>query len=63
MAALCAKAGDLLTAPDPGEALFTWLGAVGAHAVANRGLGASLMRGGDGWRTSGPLGLLNDLGF
>ncbi|WP_308249739.1 TetR/AcrR family transcriptional regulator [Sphaerisporangium fuscum] len=46
--ALCAKAGDLLTAPDPGEALFTWLRAVGAHAAANRGLGAALMRdGGD----------------
>ncbi|MGI5488255.1 TetR/AcrR family transcriptional regulator [Microtetraspora malaysiensis] len=47
VAALCAKADDLLTALDPGEALFTWLRAVGAHAVANRGLGASLMRGGD----------------
>lgn len=45
--ALCARADDLLSAPDPGEALFTWLRAVGAHAVANRGLGASLMRGGD----------------
>jgi AcrR family transcriptional regulator len=45
--ALCAKADDLLAAPDPGEALLTWLRAVGAHAVANRGLGASLMRGGD----------------
>lgn len=44
---LCAKADDLLCAPDPGEALLTWLRAVGAHAVANRGLGASLMRGGD----------------
>ncbi|MFD9407019.1 TetR/AcrR family transcriptional regulator [Streptomyces sp. NPDC059989] len=41
---LCAKAGDLLAEPDPGQALFTWLRAVGAHAVANRGLGASLMR-------------------
>lgn len=44
---LCAKADDLLCDPDPGEALLTWLRAVGAHAVANRGLGASLMRGGD----------------
>lgn len=44
---LCAKADDLLTAPDPGEALFAWLHAVGAHAVANRGLGASIMRGAD----------------
>lgn len=33
--------------PDPGQALSTWLHAVGAHAVANRGLGASLMRDGD----------------
>ncbi|GAA0376530.1 TetR/AcrR family transcriptional regulator [Microbispora corallina] len=43
--ALCAKARDLLSDPDPGTALVTWLHAVGAHAVANRGLGASLMRG------------------
>ncbi|MFD7256797.1 TetR/AcrR family transcriptional regulator [Streptomyces sp. NPDC059874] len=45
--ALCAKADDLLTEPDPGRALSTWLHAVGAHAVANRGLGASLMRDAD----------------
>jgi len=44
VAALCAKAGDLLTEPDPGQALSTWLRAVGTHAVINRGLGASLMR-------------------
>ncbi|WP_318207329.1 MULTISPECIES: helix-turn-helix domain-containing protein [unclassified Streptomyces] len=44
---LCAKADELLAAPDPGQALSTWLHAVGAHAVANRGLGASLMRDGD----------------
>ncbi|MER7582631.1 helix-turn-helix domain-containing protein [Kitasatospora sp. NPDC097691] len=43
--ALCAKARDLLPDPDPGAALAGWLRAVGAHAVANRGLGASLMRG------------------
>lgn len=42
--ALCAKADDLLAEPDPGLALSTWLHAVGAHAVTNRGLGASLMR-------------------
>lgn len=48
IAALYAKADDLLTAPDPGEALSTWLRAVGTHAAANRGLGASLMHhGGD----------------
>ncbi|MGW1993870.1 TetR/AcrR family transcriptional regulator [Embleya sp. NPDC001921] len=45
--ALCAKADDVLAEPDPGRALSTWLHAVGAHAVANRGLGASLMRDGD----------------
>ncbi|MCQ8773854.1 TetR/AcrR family transcriptional regulator [Streptomyces telluris] len=45
--ALCAKAGDLLAEPDPGQALSTWLRAVGAHAVANRGLGASLMHEAD----------------
>ncbi|MFI8520709.1 TetR/AcrR family transcriptional regulator [Streptomyces sp. NPDC085481] len=45
--ALCAKADDLLAEPDPGQALTAWLHAVGAHAVANRGLGSSLMRDGD----------------
>ncbi|GEB54847.1 TetR/AcrR family transcriptional regulator [Streptomyces gardneri] len=45
--ALCARAGDLLAEPDPGQALSTWLRAVGAHAVANRGLGTSLMRDAD----------------
>ncbi|MFE1550303.1 TetR/AcrR family transcriptional regulator [Streptomyces sp. NPDC058718] len=48
---LCAKADDLLAEPDPdpdpGQALATWLHAVAAHAVANRGLGASLMRDAD----------------
>ncbi|MGW1763519.1 TetR/AcrR family transcriptional regulator [Streptomyces sp. NPDC002073] len=44
---LCAKAGDLLTESDPGQALSTWLHAVGAHAAAHRGLGASLMQDGD----------------
>lgn len=43
--ALCAKAQDLLPDPDPAAALIAWLRAVGAHAVANRGLGASLMQG------------------
>ncbi|MGO4747397.1 TetR/AcrR family transcriptional regulator [Streptomyces sp. 2MCAF27] len=43
--ALCAKARDLLPDSDPGAALVSWLRAVGAHAVANRGLGASLMHG------------------
>ncbi|MEU1867791.1 TetR/AcrR family transcriptional regulator [Streptomyces gardneri] len=45
--ALCARAGHLLAEPDPGQALSTWLRAVGAHAVANRGLGTSLMRDAD----------------
>ncbi|MFE5709892.1 TetR/AcrR family transcriptional regulator [Streptomyces sp. NPDC056501] len=48
---LCAKADDLLAEPDPDrdpvQALATWLHAVAAHAVANRGLGASLMRDAD----------------
>ncbi|WP_308294060.1 helix-turn-helix domain-containing protein [Streptomyces sp. UNOC14_S4] len=43
--ALCATARDLLPDPDPGAALVSWLRAVGAHAVANRGLGASVMHG------------------
>ncbi|WP_327085746.1 TetR/AcrR family transcriptional regulator [Nonomuraea sp. NBC_01738] len=45
VAVLCARAEELLDSADPGEALFTWLRAVGAHAVANRGLSASLMLG------------------
>ncbi|MGW7065017.1 TetR/AcrR family transcriptional regulator [Streptomyces sp. NPDC054904] len=47
VAALCAKAEDLLAEPDPGQALPTWLRVVGAHAVTNRGLGASLVQDGD----------------
>ena len=43
--ALCAIAADLGTDSDPGHALATWLGAVARHAVSNRGLAASLMRG------------------
>lgn len=42
---LCATAGDLAADPDPGHALMTWLRAVARHAVSNRGLAASLMRG------------------
>ncbi|MGI5200586.1 TetR/AcrR family transcriptional regulator [Spirillospora sp. CA-108201] len=48
VAAICAQADDLVTAPDPGEALFTWLRAVGAQAAANRGLSASVARDGGG---------------
>ncbi|MET8054594.1 helix-turn-helix domain-containing protein [Streptosporangium sp. NPDC005286] len=52
--ALCATADDLATGPDPGPALLTWLRAVARHAVSNRGLAASLMRGGqDGDPTLG----------
>ncbi|MFI6602434.1 TetR/AcrR family transcriptional regulator [Nonomuraea sp. NPDC050536] len=52
--ALCATAGDLADDPDPGQALVTWLRAVAGHAVSNRGLAASLMRGGqDGDPTLG----------
>ncbi len=43
--ALCATAADLAADPDPGQALATWLGAIARHAVSNRGLAASLMRG------------------
>lgn len=40
--ALCARAQDLLTAPDGGAALVIWLRAVVAHASAMRGLGPAL---------------------
>lgn len=40
--ALCARAEDLLTAPNAGAALVTWLQAVVAHAAAVRGLGPAL---------------------
>ncbi|MFB9884000.1 TetR/AcrR family transcriptional regulator [Planobispora siamensis] len=42
---LCVTAGDLAADPDPAHALTAWLRAVAAHAVSNRGLAASLMRG------------------
>ncbi|WP_327712784.1 TetR/AcrR family transcriptional regulator [Streptomyces sp. NBC_00464] len=45
--ALCTKAHDLAAEPDAGAALVSWLHAVGAHAVTNKGLGASLMPGAD----------------
>ncbi|GAA0699039.1 TetR/AcrR family transcriptional regulator [Kitasatospora atroaurantiaca] len=52
--ALCATARDLAAEPDPGAALVTWLHAVAAHAVTNKGLGAALMPGaGDGGPTLG----------
>jgi AcrR family transcriptional regulator len=51
--ALCAKARDLSNYQDPETALVAWLRAVGEHAVSNRGLGASLMRGA---REDSPLG-------
>lgn len=41
---LCLFADRLLTSPAPGEALFTWLRAVVAHAVASRGLAVELLR-------------------
>lgn len=41
--ALCARAEDLLTAPDAGAALLTWLRAVVAHAADVRGLGPALV--------------------
>nr|BFE86984.1 TetR/AcrR family transcriptional regulator [Planobispora longispora] len=45
---LCASARDLAATRDPGPALGAWLRAVVAHAVSNRGLAASLMRGASG---------------
>ena len=45
VATLCAAAAELQETTDPGPALITWLQAVGAHAVSNRGLAASLMSG------------------
>jgi AcrR family transcriptional regulator len=43
--ALCERARDVTTDPDPGTALVTWLRAVVEHAASNRGLAAALMRG------------------
>lgn len=40
--ALCARAEDLLTMPNVGAALVTWLREVVAHAVTARGLGSAL---------------------
>ncbi|MFG1687142.1 TetR/AcrR family transcriptional regulator [Nonomuraea sp. NPDC049269] len=45
VAELCAKSRDLAADLDPGPALVAWLRAVAAHATANRGLAASLIRG------------------
>ncbi|MEU7900342.1 TetR/AcrR family transcriptional regulator [Nonomuraea sp. NPDC049152] len=42
---LCAEAHDLAADPDTGRALVVWLRAVVTHAVSNRGLATSLMRG------------------
>lgn len=40
--ALCERAENLLTTPNAGAALVTWLRAVVAHAAAMRGLGPAL---------------------
>jgi len=45
VAALCASADALLTSPDAGAALVTWLRAMVRHAAANRGLASSLLKG------------------
>jgi AcrR family transcriptional regulator len=45
VAALCARGESLLAAPDPAEALTTWLREVTRHAAENRGLGTSLLNG------------------
>ena len=43
--ALCAHGENLLTAPDAGKALTTWLHAVVAHATTNRGLSPTINAG------------------
>ncbi|MDI2125854.1 TetR/AcrR family transcriptional regulator [Yinghuangia seranimata] len=48
VAALCDRAHDLTEERDAGEALTSWLHAVGRHAVANRGLAAALVHGAHG---------------
>jgi AcrR family transcriptional regulator len=45
VAQLCALGDSLLSSPDPAEALTTWLREVTRHAVENRGLGTSLLKG------------------
>ncbi|MFF2819934.1 TetR/AcrR family transcriptional regulator [Kitasatospora cineracea] len=45
VAALCAQADELAATRPPAAALTDWLHALGTHAVTNRGLGASLLRG------------------
>jgi AcrR family transcriptional regulator len=42
---LCNLGDALLSAPDPGEALVDWLREVAKHAVRNRGLATSLLKG------------------
>jgi AcrR family transcriptional regulator len=42
---LCELGASLLTAHDPAEALVRWLKAVAQHAVRNRGLATSLLKG------------------
>ena len=56
---LCARAEELLDEADFAATLVTWLGAVVAHAVANRGLGAALsMSVDEGLGTSAHLRIL-----
>ena len=45
--ALCAHAAGTPAEAEPSAALADWLLAVGAHAAANRGLGAALAHGAD----------------
>jgi AcrR family transcriptional regulator len=42
---LCDLGTSLLTAPDPADALMRWLTALARHAVRNRGLATSLLKG------------------
>jgi AcrR family transcriptional regulator len=45
VAVLCDLGESLLAAPTPGDALVRWLGEVARHAVRNRGLATSLLKG------------------
>jgi AcrR family transcriptional regulator len=45
VAVLCELGSSLLKAPDPADALVRWLTAVAQHAVRNRGLATSLLKG------------------
>ncbi|WP_261574661.1 TetR/AcrR family transcriptional regulator [Frankia gtarii] len=58
--ALCATGRDLMTHPDPDEALAVWLHAVAVHATAMRGLVATQMAALRDRRTAGALAACHD---